>query len=268
MYKTFSKDKPIKYGLDIYSLCDRGKFTKGFLIDDIPYAGTYTYEQIIKELDNLDSDSDEEFEDEIDPLDEIQVENEEYLANDKPALIVQSFIHRNGLVGSGRMIVLDNKFISVPLLEKAAQTWNVRMAGTFKLNRKFKPKLFDCKYKKWFNNNHERGQFVTYQTDKLTLNVWKDSKAVFFLDNDIKGECKTFVERKIKGQKEKQRFEAPMVCKLYNKYMGLVDACNQCYAALNIDPRSKRKQNRLLMFTIGKYALNNGYILWVESTHL
>ena len=60
--------------------------------------------------------------------------------------IVKIIIEKTNIQNSGKMIILDNKFVSVPLFEWALEN-NVFLVGTMNIRRRFKPKVMNKKYR-------------------------------------------------------------------------------------------------------------------------
>ena len=174
---SYNKSKPIRVGVDIYSLCDAGKYTRGYCIDSFIYGGKYTYEKYSKQ--------------------EIEKVGKKGIV----ARILMDGVHgQKENVSKGDIVIMDNAFNSVPLLDHYYDK-GIGVIGTFNSIRSDKPSAFTSQYKtqKW--KDWKRGQYEVYEHEHIHFTAWKDSKIVFFIDNCIYNENYTTVKRRRKANK-------------------------------------------------------------------
>ena len=249
LFKTHNNDKPIRSGKDVWTISDCGMWADGFVIDSIPYCGPHTYD---------------------DP-------NEKRMFN-----VCKQLLRRYR--DTYRVVIVDNKFMSLDLLKKAREDWHLGIVGTATGKTGHLPRFSKKKGFKKFVSDQNRGSYKQYVVDTHhTYTVWNDSNPCYFLDNCLNQQHWGEIERHAAPDNEnkddessddsdteykRQSFDAPLVSLVYNKYKHLVDCSNQLRAAAPIDYKTQRKQNRLLFAEIERYVFNNAYILFKNSQQL
>ena len=96
----------------------------------------------------------------------------------------------------------------------------------------------------------------------LTAVVWKDSRPVKFMANFFM-DGREMISRRQKGSTA-QQYAAPMLLKLYNKYMGGVDQADHIMQKNNCQRRS-RKWHHSLFYQAINITLHNAYVLYQKD---
>ena len=134
--------------------------------------------------------------------------------------------------------------------KKRGRGKRVGCIGTVDSRAQCLPKEY-FKTREWINEqkNMEQGDFVQFfcKDWKLILTVWKDvgKVPVLLLDNCIDPFRTVAIERR-KGRDVNQ-FNVPYVCKVYNQFMGEVDAASAHRATFAIDRQQVRCHKNLLL---------------------
>lgn len=151
---------------------------------------------------------------------------------------------------SQRVVVFDNYFTSLPLLEKLKNEGTLA-CGTIRAQRKGMPSLQDEKKLK-------RGEFDFRIANGVGVFKWKDTKGVLLASN-YHGSETTSVKRRAKDG-SKLDVACPEVVKDYNSYMGGVDHADRLRMAYGVSRRSKKWWQRLFWGMLD-IAFVNSYIV-------
>ena len=161
---------------------------------------------------------------------------------------------------------MDNLFVKTSVLEKLFE-WNIYAAGTCRSPCKsgFPDDLTTDESKNW-----EKGKmqymFAPMKSNPehgvLTAVVWKDSRPVKFLASFYM-DGSEMISRRQRGSTA-QQYPAPMLLKLYNKYMGGVDQADHIMQKNNCQRRS-RKWHHSLFYQAINITLHNAYVLYQKD---
>ena len=85
--------------------------------------------------------------------------------------------------GKGKLLVLDNGFPTVKLLEDAKQMWNTKIVAA----QRVKTAHFPARHQKFMKQtkNFAHGFSKSLHHDFLTITYWNNNNAVCFMDNDM-----------------------------------------------------------------------------------
>lgn len=158
-------------------------------------------------------------------------------------------------LGKDKIIIFDNYFTSVRLLEKL-KTEKTLACGTIRANRKGNPKnLKDDKKMK-------RGDVdFRCSRDGISFFKWKDNKAVLLASNYHGSEQTTVARRDQKGVQHD--ISCPTVVKDYNAFMGGVDHADQLRASYGLNRRSKKWWHRIF-WGILEITFVNSYVVYCQ----
>ena len=168
------------------------------------------------------------------------------------------------------VIVIDNRFNSLELNERATVEWEVGIVGTVRKGSKNLPEIVkDSKQNSEFESfikNKPRGYSETYVNGTTRLTVWNDKKPVYMLDNcvSVTASCTTL---RREGSKHVSFF-TPAVANVYNSNKCFVDTSDQLRSTNSIDFRTRRKQSRVFWVHFELYALIDARLLYMASSHL
>ena len=109
----------------------------------------------------------------------------------------------------------------------------------------------------------QRGESLTKIVKGLQCIVWKDNKGVAFLNNIADPSKLTQVPRQNKDGTRSQ-IPCPEAVKLYNKYMGGVDAFDSKRKTYFASRKSKKWWMRIYYFLLDT-AITNAYVLYKET---
>ena len=147
-YKIRNPEKPIKMGWTIYKIGERGQFGVYAITDHLAKVGRKTYTST---------------------------------SRGKTHNIVDQLLdpHKE----KGKLLVLDNGFPTVKVLEDAKQMWNTKVVAT----QRGKTAHFPARHQKFMKQtkNFARGFSKSLHHDFLTITYWNDNNAVCFMDNDM-----------------------------------------------------------------------------------
>ena len=240
-------DKPIRNGQDVFTTATYGRVRVGIVNDLIPYCGNWTY------LYNDDED--------VDPQTELDMDT-----------LVQRIISRNCVPGD--LFCCDGRFTSVFVFEKAAAA-GIGAFGVIHRTRRCLPKgTWTGADFKAFEAAKQRGSFRQYESSSgLHVTVWWDSgkKPLFLLDNCLDPRMRMPVKRRHNQHSDSaesgtvEHFQLPVVCYLYNKYMGAVDAANRSRSMLFIDRQTVRKHLRVHLACVEFLAFVSTADLYADS---
>ena len=136
--------------------------------------------------------------------------------------------------GKGKLLVLDNGFPTVKLLEDAKQMWNTKIVAT----QRGKTAHFPARHQKFMKQtkNFARGFSKSLHHDFLTITYWNDNNAVCFMDNDMDSSCDTWETILVKNRNGGETaVHIPKVASQYRSVYGWVDSCNQQLSYYNTE---------------------------------
>lgn len=172
-------------------------------------------------------------------------------------------------VRAGSLVVFDNFFSSVPLLEKL-HARNLFSCGTVRSTRKYLPDIIqrEPKSKKLKGSKSKqvklkRGEYQFKTKNHVAATKWMDRKPVCMLSTAHNPKDTTTVQRKNKNG-SKTAVPCPKVVAEYNANMGGVDRFDQLRERYGIGRRSTKWWHRLMYFLIDM-AIVNGHIMWKNS---
>jgi hypothetical protein len=150
------------------------------------------------------------------------------------------------LFGKKYHVYMDNFFSSVSLAEKLREK-DTYMIGTTRVNRKQWPtSLRDMK---GLNEVLERGESKTQNENGIECVVWKDNKAVPFINTIADPSTLTNVHRRNKDGSRRE-VSCPHSVQLYSKYMGGVDLFNSRRKSYSSSKKSKKWWLRIYYFLL------------------
>jgi hypothetical protein len=155
--------------------------------------------------------------------------------------------------GKGYILVCDNHYSSLPLVQWL-DAHGTGYVGTLRRDRFGFPSDF-------FVAKHalKRGQWQTWQQNRITITRWGDSVAVFLISNVHSPDEKASVQRWVKGE-GRTDVAAPAVVPTYQQYMRGVDRADQQCASYW--PGSKaRRWWPSVAWGIINIGVHNAYIL-------
>lgn len=157
--------------------------------------------------------------------------------------------------GKGRIVVFDNFFASIPLLERL-KVEGTLACGTIRCDRKGIPLNLMP------DSSLQRAQWdYRFSSTDIGFFKWKDSKSVFLVSN-YHGTKETTVTRKqLDGSKI--NVSCPDVVKDYNLYMGGVDLADRYRALYNVDRKSKKWWLRLFWGLLD-ITFVNSYVIYCQ----
>lgn len=159
------------------------------------------------------------------------------------------------LKGKGYIVMFDNFFTSLPLLEYL-YTETIHACGTIRGNRKGLPVLKEDKMLL-------RGQFDFKASSKNTrVFKWKDNRTVMMASN-YHGNEGGEVSRKQKDGKT-MLIKCPLIIKDYNRFMGGVDKADMLRAIYGHERKSMKWWHRLF-FGFVDMAVCNAYVSYREN---
>ena len=241
-YMTYLRCKPIRKGVNIFTVAVRTQLYSGVIIDSIPYAGRRTYTE--QKSDDL-----------------------------KMTNVMNQFFDRNG--SRGDVWVHDSAFTSMEAFD-IAKTKGIGCIGQVDWTRKHLPReTFQTEeFKKWAEKS-PKGVYRQFVCGEKTLTIWKDTSLVWILDNCV-DRCKHARIVRTEGKHLKsgsknphsgnrRQMVVPEVIVKYNQYMGRVDDANSARRLFNIDRQNKRKHIRTYLAMIEFYLLTNTVILYADE---
>ena len=228
-YKIRNPEKPIKMGWTIYKIGEWGQFGGYAITDHLTKVGRKTYTST---------------------------------SHGRTHNIVDQLLdpHKR----KGKLLVLDNGFPTVKLLEDAKQMWNTKIVAT----QRVKTAHFAARHQKFMKQtkNFARGFSKSLHHDFLTITYWNNNNAVCFMDNDMDSSRDTWETILVKNRNGGETaVHIPKVASQYRSVYGWVDSCNQQLSYYNTECRSVRKQSRVLDSLMEMYALANGLTIWSNS---
>ena len=237
--KQFVKNKPIRFGIKLWSLCT----DTGFLLDFNIYCGKDSNNSTEK-LRNC------------------------TLGTRVVMNLLHPFLFQTALNLREKYHVIFDNFFTSPYLLVFLKTLGLRATGTVRANRVYEQKLVDNKLKRIpvsisLNNKSKRGDYEVKRDINSTLSYVsvKDSKVVSILSTAAGIEPFANVERYCKEEKKKTSIPFPQCFAVYNKYMGGVDLHDHYRHDLKINISSRRWTWQIFKFII-ETALSNSVILW------
>ena len=237
--KQFVKNKPIRFGIKLWSLCT----SFGFLLDFNIYCGKSSQDSSEK-LQNC----------------------------TLGTRVVMNLLHlffRNTPENSleNYHAVFDNFFTNPDLLVHL-KSLGLRATGTVRSNRVYENKIVNDKLKRvivpiTLNKKSERGEYSVKHDVNSNINYISvmDSKVVSILSTACGIEPLKCVERYSKEQKKRVSLPFPQTFSLYNKFMGGVDIQDQYCSDLRIKV-NKRKWTFHIFKHIIEAAMSNAIIIW------
>ncbi len=170
-------------------------------------------------------------------------------------------------VRAGSLVVFDNFFSSVPLMEKLDER-KLFSCGTVRSNRKFLPDFIKGEAKaKGGKPNREkmkRGEYHFQTKGHVAATKWMDSKPVSMLSTAHNPSHITTVKRKMKDG-SKVNVSCPRVVSEYNQNMGGVDRVDQLRERYEVGRRSRKWWHRLMYFLFD-VTIVNSFVLWSTKT--
>ena len=161
----------------------------------------------------------------------------------------------------GHFVFFDNYFSSVPLA-KFLRTKNTYCVATARVDRVAWPS--SLKDKKRLNRELKRGEHhSTVVSPGVQCFVWKDKKAIPFINTICEPSSITSVKRK---RKDGSRITVACLksVQLYNSYMEGVDVADQLRKASSCKRRSRKWWLPLLYFMVD-ISVVNSYILHCDT---
>ena len=227
-------NKPKKNAKDIHTLCDRGEYADGYVLNSVQYAGRYTYTK----------------------------RNESKMKNVNRQLTKPYW-------QTGRTVCMDSRYGCIELFERKLR-WGMRYCSTMKNNYRCRPSFINKQFKKKFEKRYEQGSWIRYRMvgSDAALNIWKDKKMVLLKDNFLDGNHWGVLTRKQQGRNEGIDVDAPISSVYYNHGKTRVDSNNRSKEVYPIDGISRVKGERVWMFEFDRYILNNAIVLYKCSPHL
>ena len=244
-YKTFMQSKPIKSGVDIFTISCASQRHHGLVHSTLPYCGKKTYDPNLRTVDGIKGGK----------MDSIICK-------------LMGEVHKTG----DEIVVMDNRFTSIYVAETLSKHFGgMGIAGVIKKNRKCLPKTFlESEEIKAELKRMNRGDYMQFMcvpsgenSKRMHLTVWKDTKILYLLDNCINPYRESKVCRTDKSGVVTE-YVLPYICKLYNKHMGEVDASSahkSIKTGYPIDIKHKRNHTRLFWSLFESYCLVNPSIL-------
>lgn len=216
--KQYNPLKPVKRGYKIWCIADQKGFVKKFLI----YQGKN---------------------------EELKKEFEGYGLGERVVMSLSQDIWN-----TNRIVVFDNYFTSLPLLEKL-HVEGTLACGTVRVQRKGIPQLQDEK-------KMERDD-CDYRFPQSGIGVfkWKDTKAVHLASN-YHGSEMTVVGRRGKDGR-KSNVTCPQIVKDCNEFMGGVDHADRLRVTYGVNRRSKKWWHRLF-WGLMDIAFVNSYVIYAS----
>lgn len=155
----------------------------------------------------------------------------------------------------GYCLYFDNFFTTFNLM-KTLMELDTFACGTFRVNRKYYPKLILKDDKKM-----KIGDSDFAQAGDISVVKWKDrgKKSVNVVSN-MHNPTKFNIVKRTNKTGERQEVQCPESIAAYNKYMGGVDKFDQAMAAYSISWKSRRWWVKLLYYFVDS-AIVNSYIL-------
>ena len=183
-------DKPEKYGLKIYKLCDEHGYLVNFEI----------YDGLTKKTDNED--------------------DEEKIEDTYTAGVVKKLLqHIKG--AHPHHLFADNWYTTIKLVADLKRQ-NIYYTGTLRSDAKFIPK--DLRSAEL--TGRYKWEFRT-GSPQLLLIKWKDTKVLYLISSAHIADTKKVLRRQ-KGQVARQETEIPTAAADYNDHMGSVDTTTKC----------------------------------------
>lgn len=166
-------------------------------------------------------------------------------------------------VRAGSLVVFDNFFSSVPLMEKLDER-KLYSCGTVRSNRKYLPEFIKgepkSKLMKIKRQPLKRGQHEFKTKGHVAATKWMDSKPVCMLSTAHNPSRAASVNRKMKDG-SKTNVSCPEVVSEYNRNMGGVDRFDQLRERYEVGRRSVKWWHRLMYFLID-VSITNSFVLW------
>ena len=228
-YKIRNPEKPIKMGWTIYKIGEWGQFGGYAITDHLAKVGCKTYTST---------------------------------SLGKTHNIVDQLLDPHK--GKGQLLVLDNGFPTVKLLEDAKQMWNMKIC----CYTKGQNSPFSCKASKVHEADKEFcSWFLKIPASRFPHHhLWNDNNAVCFMDNDMDSSRDTWKTILVKNRNGGETaVHILKVASQYRSVYGWVDSCNQQLSYYNTECQSVRKQSRVLDPLMEMYALANGLTIWSNS---
>ena len=148
-------------------------------------------------------------------------------AKGKTYNIVDQFL--SSYKGNGKLVVLDNGFPTIKLLEDAKTLWNTRAVAT----EKGKTAHFSFCHQKFMKQakHFSRGISKSLHHGAITITYWNDNNPVCFIDNardnDIETSKETWETIEVKNRKgEEIGVHLPKAASYYRSVYGWVDRFN------------------------------------------
>ena len=238
-YKNKMSEKPIKKGVNLYACACHTSLHSGLVIESVPFCGPWTYKEDLK----------------WDPRKEGAIDN-----------IVHQLIERT--YQTGNIYCYDNWFTTIYQLEELCMKFpGLGLIGTFRMNRHGIPlKYFQSKEWEAAKKKMKKGDYVQWklkESDYVHMTFFRDSSDVLIMDTCVNPKKYCRISRKGDDGK-KQWFLVPEVIRIYNEYMGSVDAAGHHHKDINIDRKCRRKWNRIFLNLLDTFAFTNTAIFWAD----
>ncbi|KAG5893734.1 hypothetical protein JTB14_022342 [Gonioctena quinquepunctata] len=136
--------------------------------------------------------------------------------------------------GKGFCLYFDN-FCTTSNVMKTSMEQNTFASGTFRVNRKYYPKLIlkgDKKIK--------IGDSDFAQAGDISVSKWKDRGKKSVNVSNMHNTTKFNIVKRTNKTGDRQEVQCPESIAAYNEYMGGVDKFNQAMAAYSISWKSRR----------------------------
>jgi Transposase IS4 len=155
-------------------------------------------------------------------------------------------------------IFIDNFFTSFRLLDHLRCN-GIRATGVIRSN-----KLRQCPIESTKSLEKKARGFFDQRTDNrnsLTIVGWNDNRSVYVTSNAVGSEPKATVSRWCRKTSTRINVEQPNLIKMYNRYMGGVDRCDQNISTYRISTRSKKWWWALFVW-VPDMVLQNCWLLY------
>ena len=155
-------------------------------------------------------------------------------------------------------IHFDNFFTSIRMMQYLNSN-NIQATGTIRSNRLGKCTIENSKTLE----KKQRGYF-DQRTDSdniVTIVGWNDNRCVYVTSNTSGAQPTATVSRWCRKSNTRIKVDQPNVIKLYNKFMGGVDRCDQNVSAYRISIRSKKWWWALFVW-IPDMVMQNAWLLY------
>lgn len=117
------------------------------------------------------------------------------------------------IIGTQKIIVMDNKFPSYKLLTDFRQMFGLGVIATINLKMTHLPDFMHSNDFQQRMKNMDRGKFVQYSTtDKITITIWMDRTVVYFADNCCNPHIRTQINR------GNETIDAPLVAQITSRH--------------------------------------------------